>query len=235
MNLFLKWCDEHGKGVIRSLAPFAYSQYMQDLCVLSRAYKFEGYFVEVGASNGVKLSNTFLLERMFGWKGLLVEANPQIHDELRRNRPGVLIDTRGAYNRSGRVEFLMVDEPKIGFPVSSYELSGIAETNSTDDWAYDVRKLNSSSFEIEVDTMTNILLLHNVPDRFDYLSIDVEGAEIQVLEGLDFNTHRPSLITIEHNRRPVRAEILRRLAREGYENVHPESSGKDDWFVFVGS
>ena len=62
--------------------------------------KTGGYFVEVGAGDGVNLSNTHLLETVLGWRGLLIEPNPLFHASIRRNRKAAL-ETRAAYSSGG--------------------------------------------------------------------------------------------------------------------------------------
>ena len=80
------------------------SQLNQDLFVASTFNLFnqksEGYFVEVGGANGVDLSNTYLLERQFGWKGIIVEPAKIWHEELYTNRPNTIIDKNIIWNES---------------------------------------------------------------------------------------------------------------------------------------
>ena len=81
------------------------SQISQDLWVLYETnFKRQGYFVEFGAADGLKWSNTYILEKSFGWSGIVAEPNPVFHEALRRHRQ-CYISTKCVTGRSGeRVE-----------------------------------------------------------------------------------------------------------------------------------
>ena len=65
----------------------SFSQLQQDLKVLKHLnYKKNGYFVEIGAANGIELSNTYLLEKNYGWNGICVEPIPDKFKQLKQNR-----------------------------------------------------------------------------------------------------------------------------------------------------
>src|SRR5262249_16004997 len=65
----------------------AQAQVFQDLWVLFETNcKRNGYFIEFGAGDGRRMSNTFLLEKSFGWRGIVAEPNPYFHEELKKNR-----------------------------------------------------------------------------------------------------------------------------------------------------
>jgi hypothetical protein len=87
---------------------------------------------------------------------------------------------------------------------------------------------------IQVDTATldDIFAAHRVPGEIDYLSVDTEGSELEVLKGLDLGNYRPRVMTVEHNFVPWRRrEIIEHLGRCGYRPVLEDRSGVDAWFV----
>ena len=72
---------------------------------------------------------------------------------------------------------------------------------------------------------------HNAPERFDYLSIDTEGSELDILRAFDMKRWRPAVITVEHNYTSNRQVIYELLVASGYRRVLPEVSLFDDWYV----
>lgn len=133
------------------------------------------YFVEVGAHNGVRHSNTLTLENHFGWTGLLVEPNPELFKVLKTNRPkcdhsNVVV---GPYN-SYLQNFAIGQGPGDAF-------SGLLK-HMTREW-YENHSLHGSKIvQVETRTLRSVLELHNCPDIIDYLSLDVEGAELPILQ-----------------------------------------------------
>lgn len=90
------------------------AQLLQDLWVLFQTYeRSNGFFVEIGACDGIFLSNTYLLEKKFGWRGILVEPNPKWHQELQKNR-NCGITHKCAYVKSGiPLEFSVTTHPEL--------------------------------------------------------------------------------------------------------------------------
>ena len=81
----------------------SYSQIGQDLEVLKRYNnKRDGFFVEIGASDGIVFSNTYLLEKFFNWKGICVEPIPNRYESLCKNRPNSLCYDNAVYNESNK-------------------------------------------------------------------------------------------------------------------------------------
>ena len=77
----------------------------------------------------------------------------------------------------------------------------------------------------------NDLDRHGAPAVIDYLSIDTEGSEFEILNAFDFSRHRFSVITCEHNFSAQRQEIYERLVRNSYVRVFDGLSRWDDWYV----
>lgn len=183
-----------------------------------------GFFCEFGATDGVALSNTLHLERDRGWHGILAEPARGWHEALARNRPGARIDQRCVWVRSG--ETLTFRES------TTRELSSIGSFTAADGHAR--KRSAGASYTVQTVSLNDLLAAHGAPAAFDYLSLDTEGSELQILQALDFARWQPRVITVEHNFTPARNGILELLRARGYRRVLPECSQFDDWYVAAG-
>jgi len=205
----------------RTIMKHSKSQLGQDILGLSAAgLGRPGYFVEFGASDGVALSNTHMLEKQFGWSGILCEPSKSWHQALRKNR-GCVIDIRCVYSTTGE---------KIGFSENYLgELSSItkfAETNSNG-----LFKRTTSSYEVETISLIDLLDFYNAPKHIDFLSVDTEGSEFEILEAFDFQKYSFGVICVEHNFADTREKINRLLLANGYKPVQADLSDFDDWYI----
>jgi FkbM family methyltransferase len=197
------------------------SQLAQDRFVLFALgeRRGEGFFVEFGAADGRDLSNTYLLEREFGWNGIVAEANPADQAALRRNRRCGVSD-HCVWSRSGEtVQFQVVD--------ACPALSTIAEYQHSDQ--HD--RSRATTIEVPTITLNDLLEQHAAPRHIDYISIDTEGSELAILEAFDFAAYEVSVFTIEHNFTPAREKIQRLMQQHGYVRVMGAISRWDDWYV----
>lgn len=183
--------------------------------------KCDGYFCDFGATNGVFLSNSYALETNFGWTGICAEPATSWHEDLRKNRPGAQIETRCVWARSG--ERLTFSESE------SRELSTLTQFENSDSHAR--RRRGAKTYEVETISLGDMLEQHGAPEHFDYLSIDTEGSELDILRALDMTRWRPAVITVEHNYTANRQVIHDLLVAAGYRRVLPEVSLFDDWYV----
>lgn len=201
------------------------AQLYQDIFALHfNDYQQNGFFVEFGATNGVDLSNTYLLEKAFGWKGILAEPLPCWHEALKANRT-CSIDTRCVHSQSGQ-------QVIFANTVSSPELSGI-EDYLPNDMNYEERK-NRERLKVETVSLLDLLLQNNAPHKIGYLSIDTEGSELEILSAFDFQRYEINVITLEHNYVSVSREALcKLLSQNGFTRVCTSISRWDDWYVNV--
>ena len=200
----------------------ARGQLFQDLWALWETNnKREGYFIEVGAADGVFLSNTYFLEKEMGWSGIIAEANPAFTQSIRENR-SCYVSSKCVFSRSGeRVGFL---------PTQRAEFSRIASIIPDDGHE---RRGARLAREISVPTISlnDLLLEAKAPFNIDYMSIDTEGSEFEILEAFDFDRWNIKLISVEHNRTAARELIFGLLSAHGYSRKWPELSFFDDWYV----
>ena len=197
------------------------SQIGQDLFVLLELnWKRNGFFVEFGATNGVGLSNTYLLEKSFEWTGILAEPAMVWHEDLQKNRSAAL-DFDCVWRETGE---------KLNFTSSALaEFSTITEFAGKD--AHSRARKYGDTYEVKTVSLNDLLDRHNAPQNIDYLSIDTEGSEFDILQSFDFNRHRISVITCEHNFSAQREKIYQLLVSNGFSRVYEGFSRWDDWFV----
>ena len=195
-------------------------QCFQDIAALYFSGKKQsGFCVEVGTGNGEVLSNTFMLEKNFHWKGILFESDRRFHDSISSLRTAIL-DRRPVYSTDDEVmEFLEVS--------GSGELSTLNKFRRADG-----RFRTGSRHEVKTTTLNSALRLHDAPRKIDYISIDTEGSELEVLQGLDLNHYNVGFLTIEHNfEMEKKHAITEYLAPFGFKPVLEEFSYQDIWLV----
>jgi FkbM family methyltransferase len=198
------------------------SQLRQDLFVLAELnLKQTGFFVEFGAANGFDLSNTFLLEHQFSWKGILAEPSKFWHSQLYLNRPNSLIETKCVWSHSGEfIDFMETNDPELS-TIEIYSLS-----NTTISKSQKVR-----SYSVETISLLDLLRKYQAPKHIDYLSLDTEGSEFEILKSFNFDEFSFGVITVEHNYKPIREEIFKLLTQNGYSRKYENISLFDDWYV----
>lgn len=204
-----------------SAAVNAKSQIGQELFVLCQLeFARDGFFVEFGATNGRELSNTHLLEKDFGWRGILAEPARIWHPELSLNR-SAQIEFDCVWNATG--ETLIFNEAR--FP----ELSTIKAFNASD--MHRKSRNHGKSYKVSTISLLDLLRKHDAPKVIDYLSLDTEGSELEILEAFDFSQYLIKVITVEHNYTNNRDKIYDLLTSHGYVRRLEEISKFDDWYV----
>jgi FkbM family methyltransferase len=208
-------------GQLISAMDESQAQLRQDLFVLSElGFKRGGYFVEFGAASGKELSNTWLLEKHFGWSGILAEPAMCWHASLAANR-GCHIEHDCVWKATGeRLEFLETE---------AAELATIADYQAVDMHAKS--RVSAKRYFVNTVSLGDLLVRHRAPSELDYLSIDTEGSEYEILRDFDFRRFPFKVITCEHNHTPARAKIFDLLTRAGYVRKHERLSDFDDWYV----
>jgi FkbM family methyltransferase len=195
-----------------------HSQLGQDALALS-LFGEDGYFVEFGAADGFHLSNTLMLEEVGGWQGIIAEPNKLYADSL-KNR-ACHIDTRCVYKNSGEtLEFFSVNN----FP----ELSTISNYADSDHWAS--RRSDNLAYPVTTVTLDDLLNFYNAPETIEYISVDTEGSELDILSAFSFSRN-VKLFTIEHNFTNNRDKIYRLMTDRGYIRILEQFSQWDDWYI----
>lgn len=211
--------SESGPANVSELERRATSQLGQDLWVLEQTnYKTGGFFVEFGATDGVLLSNTLLLESEFGWAGICAEPNPAFFRRLRANR-SCTVAPDCIMGQSGQtVEFILADE-----------YGCVADFSGTDQHAArrEASLKNNDVIKLETISLNDFLKKYKAPRKIDYLSIDTEGTEYDILSAFPFEEWEIQLISVEHNFTEMRGKIRDLLESHGY--ICTEMQW-DDWY-----
>lgn len=207
------------------------SQLFQDLFVLFVLNeKRGGYFVEFGATNGVELSNTYLLEKDYGWRGIVAEPARCWADDLKKNRH-CSVDFRCVWQETAK----LLEFKETFFRVLSTvdDLSRV-DGFSTQEFSAQGTKARAAvlKYKVESVSLNDLLLSHNAPQEIDYLSIDTEGSEFVILKNFDFEKRIIKLITVEHNDvASYRKDIFSLLTAKGYTRLFELVSDFDDWYM----
>ena len=190
----------------------SYAQFGQDLWVAHAVGqgKPNGFYVDVGSADGEVDSNTKLLDQM-GWKGVCIDPFPE-HMQGRTCQ----VFKQPVFSESGK---------KVQFRAAR-TLGGI----EADLGKHRNEASAAPVVELVTATLDEILEKAKAPKRIDYMSIDVEGAEYDVLRGLSLDKYDIGAFTIEHNYEAEKRELIRKLLEpRGY--VRVRSWEVDDWYV----
>ena len=154
-----------------------------------------GFFIEAGANDGIRQSNTYFLEKRRSWTGLLVEPVPRLAKRCAKNRSRSSVEqvVLVAPERTG-TSMDMVDLDLMSL-VSEHNL-GLIDKDAHIRTGESVRGVTSSNLSVLGITLSELLEKHGNP-KIDLLSLDVEGFELDVLAGLDLTRHAPIFILVE--------------------------------------
>jgi FkbM family methyltransferase len=200
---------------------FSQAQLLQDVVSLHLRRHNEtndaGYFVEIGVGDGKHLSNTHLFEKHLAWNGLLVEPNPDFHAKIRENRDCALAIEAAFNEDGGSVNFLAQ---------TAGEMSGLS--------SHTKKRRGGTAVEVLVETKRTEKIFEeaSVPAYVDFMSVDTEGTEFEILSAIDFGKRQFGFIAVEHNyKQKKRNRVIELLSANGYERVFWPQSHIDDWFV----
>jgi FkbM family methyltransferase len=181
--------------------------------------KSGGYFVEFGAADGVALSNTYRLEKDYGWHGILAEPNPVWHAGLRQNRDAA-IDFRCVFTTTGcSVPFAATRQALLGTIAAYTSCDGHARTRQ-----------NHELIDVETVLLDDLLEAHRAPRDIDFISIDTEGSELDILAHFDFERWNVLLFCIEHNRTSIERHLDALMGRHGYRRRYAPYPTIDAWY-----
>ena len=189
--------------------------------------KFEKTFLEFGATDGIELSNSYILEKLFSWKGALSEPSPQWHDELKKNRKNSKIITKCIWKESGKkLDFFMSDNgaySTINDFIDSDKVSMPKNNN--------LRKQKGKIICVETISLNDVINEYFNDECPSYISIDTEGSEYEILESFNFDKYRPKLFTIEHNHTENELKIDEFLISNNYRRIFRKLTAFDAWYI----
>jgi FkbM family methyltransferase len=194
----------------------------QDRWVIERVLpgKRGGWFIDSGAGpDGVRGSNSYVLETEFGWRGILVEPHPECFKRVKANRSAI-VEECCLTDSPGEVEFVLNEFP---------ELSSIPQHLSEPNFVaagYAHKQL--PKVRVPSVTLWELLRRHHAPAVIEYMSLDIEGAEWNALKDFPFNEFRILCMTIERGGKSY-DRLRAKLHREGYRLVR--AVVPDDFYV----
>ena len=190
-----------------------YSQFNQDKFIYENYFKdkIDGYFVDIGAHDGVTFSNSRFFEEI-GWKGVCIEPNPKIFKLLQSNRINKCVMKAISDKTSIAQFFQIIDGPDmLSGLVDDFTQNAIERINNEINSIPEGHKYDY--IEVECDTFDNIV----DQTKIDFLSLDTEGNELKILQSIDFNKFDIYTITVENNDYDMK--FIDFLTPKGYEFV----------------
>jgi FkbM family methyltransferase len=211
----------------------SFSQYNQEQFIINYfKNKNNGIFVEVGGLDGKRHSNTYLLETKFNWSGLIIEPSPSLFLKLQKNRKCYTENYLVGEKNEENVDFLYIENEK-----GPDGLQGIYKN-------YNINHINRINKELKItNTKSKIIKKKMIPIQFlfdkynliniDYFSLDVEGSELEVLKGINFEKMNIKIFGIEFNypKSNKSKEILKLLKENKY--IFLKKLGSDLFFIKI--
>jgi FkbM family methyltransferase len=196
-----------------------YSQDNQDKYLETNIFKGykNGFYVDVGSHDGISINNTLYFEKNNNWTGINIEPIKKVFDKLVINRPNNINLNCAVCNNDGETDFLC----NTGY---TEMISGIKDN-------FDMRHfyrlhrenqlMGSTTEVIKVKTkkLETILDENNI-NHINYLSIDVEGAEFEVIKSINFDKVFIDVIGFENNYNDVSVPIVEYLENKGFITIH---------------
>jgi len=187
------------------------SQVFQDLfAYFFSNCKKRGVFIEIGGGNGVDLSNTYILEKMFKWTGVVCEPDNRLHTNILSKRK-CFLETAPITNSSNKIFYFNDKGTYNSYTSSTY---------------------NSSAKKLKSLSLNNLIKKYQLTKNIDYISIDTEGNELDIIKNFNFNKYNVKIFTIEHNfQKNIRENIYKILKKNNYQRVFKYISYMDDWYI----
>jgi FkbM family methyltransferase len=190
-----------------------YSQFEQDKYLYNTFFQNKynpGYFIDIGAHDGVTGSNTFLFEKL-GWKGICFEPLPSVYEKLKINRK---CQTRqiALSNNKGKEQFFVIEgySEMLSGLVSNYEQEHIFRINK------ELKEFEQNYEYIEVECSTFNEEVKNT--KIDILSIDTEGSESKIIQSINFDKYQISFLIFEMNY--YNEELINFLNSKNFTLIH---------------
>jgi len=185
---------------------FSYSQYGEDIIAGALLNKPTGFYVDVGAYHPIVISNTYLFYRQ-GWRGICIDANPGALELFKQKRPRDILVHSAVSEQEGVAQFNIT----AAGPTAHLEGAGFSGVAS--------EKL-ARTINVQKRRLENILRENLPPGQsIDFLSVDCEGHDLEVLRSNDWQKYRPQVIAVEDFHEDSSSDICNFLAPLGYRHV----------------
>jgi FkbM family methyltransferase len=172
----------------------------------------DGFFVDIGAASCCSDSTTYYLESRLGWTGIAVDSNVSYRAEYEKRRRGSKFFSFFVSDTSDKqADFFLVPHAP---GISSGDRSHLSKFDFMKEKPLDVE-------EKKITTITlNRLLERERVQKIDFLSLDIEGAELVALHGFDIDKYKPRLVCVEIQQE-LGDKILEYFTRHGYQRIEP--------------
>ena len=192
---------------------FSKSQVYQDLFVIFYSkLKKNGIFIEIGGGDGITISNTYLLEKKYKWKGIICEPIKKSQKQIKSTRQAK-IEKR---------------------PIAKFSKKNILFYENIDPYQSSIKNTKNSvkKFKTSSISLNDLIEFHKLKKNIDYISIDTEGNELEIIENFDFKKYKVNFFSIEHNfNSKKRAKIFQIMVNNNFKRVYKYLSYMDDWYV----
>ena len=176
--------------------------------------------MEFGACDGIRFSNTYILEKAFGWEGILAEPGRNWSSQLAKNRQAHIDLRCVSSDDSMEVEFSEDSAAEFS------SLSVFATHNHTGH-----RKKTRKIYKVKTVSLNTLLLDWNSPKVIEYISVDTEGGEIEILQEFPFAEWDVQFFSIEHNFTSNESKIDSLLQKNGYTRIFKDITLWDSWYI----
>lgn len=199
--------------------------------VAEKVYNFKknGYFVELGAYDGRCCSHTYPLEKYLGWNGICIEPSKEQWEVLFKDR-NCCIDGSVVWHTDGE-EISFLSGKKGRFAKMSSGIEGYALTDMTN------KKKQETLKRMEVNsrhtrTLQTILRKHNVPKFIEFLCLDTEGSEYEILKNFPFDEYIFGAMLIERGKNEEKSKKIRSLL-ESHQYIYHYRGSIDDYYLYI--
>jgi FkbM family methyltransferase len=189
--------------------------------------RYSKTFLEFGATDGIHLSNSYMLENNFNWNGVLAEPSPQWHEKLKSIRPNTKILTKCIWKSSGEKLDFFVSDVGVLSTLSDFKESDISSMPGN----AKTRVENGKTIKVDTISINDVMEKNFNRQAPSYISIDTEGSEYEILKSFDFEKYRPVVFTIEHNFTNLQNKIDKIMESNGYVRVFRKITAFDSWYV----
>lgn len=199
-----------------------YSQFGEDK-ILAEIFneKKQGLCIEVGANDGVNDSNTMYFESI-GWNCILIEPNPVLCKMIRASRNATLVEV-AASDKNGETLLFVAEGAERAHGVSTIN-AGEDELNKIKSYGFTYKEV-----KVQTKTLDEILIGLKPSSKIDFISVDVEGHELDVLRGFSLDRWTPTVILVEDNSNFEDAAVSNYLSKFGYFRF--KRTGVNDWYA----
>jgi FkbM family methyltransferase len=197
------------------------SQNLQDLVALDLfGFKSNGIFIEAGACDGILNSNTFLLEKNYEWTGLLVEPISEYYLQLVQNRDVFTSNVALSQVSNKHLDFLITANKDLS-TIRGYEDNDFHSEN----------RQKYSIVKVPTKTLDQLIIENLQNFEIDFLSLDTEGSEFEIIKNLDLKKHKIKVICVEHNLSTNRDIIYSYLKENNYKKLNFPFLEIDDFYI----